>query len=109
METDKLNPYAIPGIKGFHELVAEAFQVTVSEIIAKDRKGPGKEARFFCMWYLKKNTDLSLAKIGKRYKGRDHATVLYACERAEIWKDNDKKFKAKFDKAIELLKNINVS
>ena len=100
--------YVIPGIKNMDELIAEAFMVTVSEIKSKDRKGPGKDARFFAMWYLKMNTDLSYEKIGERYNGRDHCTVLHACKKVDFWLDNNKIYKAKASKALEKLKNVKV-
>jgi len=98
--------YVIPGIKTLDDVVAEAFGVTVMEIKSSDRKGPGKDARFFAMWYLKKYTTLSLNKIGKKYADRDHATVLHACKKVEIWKESDKIFKAKFQSAINVLEKM---
>lgn len=105
METS--TAYVIPGIKTMDDLVAEAFGVAASEIKSPDRKGPGKDARFFAMWYLKKTTTLSSTQIGKKYCGRDHATVLHACKKVEIWKETDKIFRAKFNDALEMLDKLN--
>ncbi|HCY40457.1 MAG TPA: hypothetical protein DHV48_03755 [Prolixibacteraceae bacterium] len=101
--------YSIPGIKTIEDMVAEAFEVTVSEIMAPDKKGPGKEARFFLMWYMKKNTTLSLKLIGKKFSDRDHSTVVYACKQVEIWKETDKIYRAKCEKALEILEKIKVT
>lgn len=100
--------YTVPGVKTMDDLIAEAFDVTVSEIKTSNRKGPGKDARFFAMWYLKTHTSLSLSQIGKMYSDRDHTTVLHAFKRVELWKVNDKAFKEKFEKALSILENSKV-
>lgn len=104
----KLTPYVIPGIKSMDELIADAFGVSLSEIQTRNRKGPGKDARFFAMWYLNKETDLSLTEIGSRYKGRDHCTVMHACKKVDGWLETDKVFKEKANRALKVLKNIKV-
>lgn len=104
----KLTVYVIPGMKSMDELIADAFGVRLSEIHTIDRKSPGKDARFFAMWYLKKNTNLSLAEIGSRYKGRDHCTVMHACKKVDSWLKTDKVFISKANKAFQKLKLIAV-
>ncbi len=50
--------------------------------------------RHFLMWYLRKNTDLSLKGIGKEFD-RDHSDVVYAYKKVEGYLDvNDKYWKA---------------
>lgn len=99
--------YIIPGLKTMDDLIADAFSVSISEIHTTDRKGHGKDARFFAMWYLKKNTPMSFSEIGNRYK-RDHSTVFFACKKVDIWMENDKIFSAKANRALTGLKNLNI-
>ncbi|MPN29616.1 Chromosomal replication initiator protein DnaA [bioreactor metagenome] len=41
------------------------------------------------MYLSRKLLDISLAKIGEDYGGRDHTTVLHACNKIEKDMDND--------------------
>lgn len=100
--------YAIPGIKTMDELIAEAFGVTVDGMKSRTKFRENTEARQFAMWYRLMNSDKSQAEIGKIY-GRDHATVIHARKTFYDLYETDNRFKKKADKALELLKNINVS
>jgi chromosomal replication initiator protein len=40
-------------------------------------------ARHLIMYFARKYTSFSLSEIGKKLGGKDHATVIYACNRIE--------------------------
>ena len=51
--------------------------------------------------YLSRNlTDLSLPEIGGFFGGRDHTTVLHACEKIERDLKNDEKVRWTIDKLV---------
>jgi chromosomal replication initiator protein len=56
-------------------VAAEYFDVTTDEICSPNRSRPLVTARQMAMYLC---TDLSLPKIGERFGGRDHSTVIYA-------------------------------
>jgi chromosomal replication initiator protein len=59
-------------------IAAEYFDVTAEEICSSSRSRPLVNARQMAMYLCRELTDLSLPKIGERFGGRDHSTVIYA-------------------------------
>ena len=59
-------------------VAAEYFDVTPEEICSASRSRPLVDARQVAMFICRELTDLSLPKIGERFGGRDHSTVLHA-------------------------------
>ena len=59
-------------------VAAEYYDVTADEICSSSRSRPLVTARQMAMYLCRELTDLSLPKIGERFGGRDHSTVLYA-------------------------------
>jgi chromosomal replication initiator protein len=57
------------------------------------RKREIVQARQISMYLSKSLTKSSLKSIGAFYGGRDHSTVIYACQTVEDLIDTDKKFK----------------
>jgi len=98
-----INPYIIPGLKNLDEIVCQAFEITMEQLKAPDRKRDGVDARKFVMWYRKNNSKLSLSKIGEIYAGRDHATVLAAAKKYEELFETDKRFRQKCERALEMI------
>jgi chromosomal replication initiator protein len=58
--------------------VSEYFDVTPEEIRSANRSRPLVTARQMAMYLCRELTDLSLPKIGDRFGGRDHSTVIHA-------------------------------
>jgi chromosomal replication initiator protein len=59
-------------------VAAEYFDVTPDEICSTNRSRPLVNARQMAMYLCRELTDLSLPKIGERFGGRDHSTVVHA-------------------------------
>ena len=59
-------------------VAADYFDVTPEEICSPSRSRPLVTARQMAMYLCRELTDLSLPKIGERFGGRDHSTVIYA-------------------------------
>ncbi|MFP5297968.1 MAG: chromosomal replication initiator protein DnaA [Actinomycetota bacterium] len=62
---------------------AEYFDITPEEICSSSRSRPLVNARQMAMYLCRELTDLSLPKIGERFGGRDHSTVIYATNKVK--------------------------
>jgi chromosomal replication initiator protein len=60
---------------------AEMFGFTIDELIGKSRRRPLVNARQICMYVFRELTDYSYPKIAEVFGGRDHTTVMHACEK----------------------------
>jgi chromosomal replication initiator protein len=61
--------------------VCEAFRVTVAELRGDKRTQSIVYPRQIAMYLARELTDLSLPKIGARFGGRDHTTVMHATQK----------------------------
>lgn len=70
-------------IGAIQRITCEAFEITLAELKSSRRKRHLVMARQVGMYLCKKFTSQSFPYIGQRFGGRDHSTVLYACDRIE--------------------------
>ena len=64
-------------------VTASYFDVTHDEICSASRSRPLVNARQIAMYLCRELTDLSLPKIGERFGGRDHSTVVFAVNKVK--------------------------
>ena len=76
------------------KLVCDYFEVPVEMVKSKLRKREIVQARQISMYLAKNHTKSSLKSIGAFFGGRDHSTVIYACQTVEDLIETDKKFKS---------------
>jgi chromosomal replication initiator protein len=69
--------------------VAEHFGVALEELDAKLRTKEVALARQVAMYLSRDLLNVSLPKIGEAFGGRDHTTVLHACEKIKVEIEND--------------------
>ncbi|MCF8284878.1 MAG: chromosomal replication initiator protein DnaA [Sphingobacteriales bacterium] len=81
-------------IEYIQKLVCEYFEVPVEMLKSQTRKREIVQARQISMYLAKGHTKSSLKSIGMHFGGRDHSTVIYACQTVEDLIDTDKKFRA---------------
>ena len=62
-------------------VAAEYFALTPDELRSSSRTRPLVDARQMAMYLCRELTDLSLPKIGERFGGRDHSTVVHAASK----------------------------
>lgn len=61
--------------------VANIFKVPTEKMVSKDRSAMIALPRQLAMYIMREDTGLSLPQIGQEFGGRDHTTVMYACEK----------------------------
>lgn len=61
--------------------VADYFKIDASDLSSKTRVRSIAMPRQIAMYLTRELTDLSLPKIGEEFGGRDHSTVIHACDK----------------------------
>lgn len=76
----------VPMIK---EVVANYFNIKIEDFNSKKRTRAIAFPRQVAMYLCRELTDLSLPKVGEEFGGRDHSTVIHACDKifSDIKKD----------------------
>lgn len=96
-EPDQLTPERILG------LVAERFGVKGEQLCGGRRTRNVALPRQVAMYLMRQHTDLSLAEIGRVFGGRDHTTVLYACDKMRTQVAADHQFAEKVNAIVSTL------
>jgi chromosomal replication initiator protein len=81
--------------------VAVAFGVTVENLVGSDRRQEVVLPRQIAMYLLRKEANFSLPKIGEAMGGRDHTTVMYACQKVTDMLERDDKLRRRVIKIRE--------
>ena len=63
------------------DVVAEHYNISVSDIISKKKNKEIANPRQICMYLSRKYTDYSLQNIGKALGGRDHTTIIHGTKK----------------------------
>ena len=73
------------------ELVADAFNISVDQIRARNRTRQVALPRQIAMYLLREEAQISLPQIGEVLGGRDHTTVMYGCDKvADLIEQDDR-------------------
>ena len=76
-------------IARIQEVVAEHFGLRVEDLKLRKRTRAVAFPRQIAMFLCRDLTDASLPRIGEEFGGRDHTTVLHACEKIARERDRD--------------------
>jgi len=79
--TDLLPQHGILQPKQIIEATSRVFGVSVAELNGRSRSAVIVLPRQVAMYLLREEANLSLPQIGSLLGGRDHTTVMYACEK----------------------------
>jgi len=82
-------------VKMILDVTSEKFDFTTDELQGKSRRRPLVLARQMAMFVSRELTELSYPAIAREFGGRDHTTVMHACdkisalmaERSQIYDD----------------------
>src|SRR5262245_45627463 len=96
-EPDQLTPERIVAA------VAERFGVKCEALCGMRRTRTISMPRQVAMYLMRQLTDLSLTEVGRFFGGRDHTTVLYACEKVAAQISSDEPFSEKINALISTL------
>ena len=85
-------------VEDIQKIVADVFDVSEEQLRAKTRKQEVVIARQTAMYLTKEMTQLPLKTIGSHFGGRDHSTVIYACQIIGDLLSTDERFRERYDR-----------
>lgn len=94
------NSYMKNNIQKIQKIVCDYYQITLEDMNSKKRNNNFVLPRQVAMFLSRNLTELSFPRIGIEFGGRDHTTVIHACNKIEDEIKKDKDFK----NSIDLLK-----
>ncbi len=80
-------------VSRIQSVVCNYFHITVDQFLSKTRKREIVQARQIAMYLSRSLTKTSLSSIGAQLGGKDHATVLHACNTVSDLMDTDRSFR----------------
>lgn len=84
-------------------VVASAFGVTMEQITGRDRSREVALPRQVAMYLLREEESVSLPQIGEVLGGRDHTTVMYACDKVADMLERDDRLRRQVGQIREQL------
>jgi chromosomal replication initiator protein len=73
--------------------VADFYNITLADLVKRSRKKEVVRPRQIAMFLLREETKLSFPEIGQKLGGRDHSTVIHACEKIKREETTDESIK----------------
>ncbi len=92
-------------INDIKEVVSNYYNISMEDIVSKKKTKNIAYPRQIAMYIGRKLTNLSLPKLGDEFGGRDHSTVLHACNKVEEDMENSQEVKKNIDDLISMLNN----
>lgn len=77
------NVYVESSISKIQKIVADYFKITVEDLKGKKRNNKVVIPRQIAMYLCRMETSETFPKIGLEFGGRDHSTVIFACDKIE--------------------------
>lgn len=91
-------------IDTIQKIVAEYFNIQVSDMRKKKRSKSVVFPRQIAMYLSRTLTNSSLPEIGESFGGRDHTTVIHACSKIKDLREKDTSFNNQIEDIVNKLK-----
>ncbi len=78
-------------VENIQKTVAEYFKIRVADLLSKRRSRSIARPRQVAMALARELTNHSLPEIGDAFGGRDHTTVLHACDRVRELRESERR------------------
>ena len=85
--------------------VAQQYGVSEEDMVSKRRSRDISTPRQVAMYLTRELTNLSTTNIGSAFGGRDHTTVMHACDKISGLAKSDYSFKRRMEELKEMVKN----
>lgn len=91
-------------VEFIQEIVANYYNITVEDMRGKKRTQTIAYPRQIAMYLSRKLIDMSLPKIGERFGGRDHSTIIHGCDKIFTEIENNPKLQKTIDELEKKIK-----
>ncbi|MEK7515290.1 MAG: chromosomal replication initiator protein DnaA [Patescibacteria group bacterium] len=86
-------PYRKTSPQSILKSVADFYSISQNDILKRSRKKEVVKPRQIAMFLLREEVKLSFPEIGAKLGGRDHSTVIHACEKIKKEESEDESIK----------------
>jgi chromosomal replication initiator protein len=90
-------------IENIQKVVAEYYRIPLRELTGKKRNRSYARPRQVAMSLARELTSHSYPEIGQAFDGRDHSTVIHACEKIDDLKKSDPNMAEDYNNLLRLL------
>ena len=90
-------------IENIQKTVAEYYKIRVAELLSKRRSRSIARPRQVAMALARELTTHSLPEIGDAFGGRDHTTVIHACERVRELRESERRVAEDYSNLLRTL------
>lgn len=84
------NVYSSNSVTKIQKAVADYYHITIDDLKGKKRSNKVAHPRQLAMYLCRMETDETFPRIGLEFGGRDHSTVIFACDKIEHELTNNK-------------------
>ncbi len=84
--------------------VAEYYNLSLTQLVSKTRVSNISMARHISMYLIRDLLNMSYIKIGEEFGGRDHSTVMTACDKVSRMMEKDAKYREALEEIRAMLK-----
>ncbi len=92
-------------IENIQKTVAEYYKIRVADLLSKRRSRSIARPRQVAMALARELTNHSLPEIGDAFGGRDHTTVMHACERVKDLREIERRASEDYLNLLRILTN----
>ncbi len=90
-------------IENIQKTVADYFKLRLSDLLSEKRSRSLARPRQIAMTLARELTQLSLPEIGQAFGGRDHTTVMHACQRVQDLQEADTRVREDYSNLVRIL------
>lgn len=101
LKTIIVSPSRITNPKKIIQSVTEFYDIPNGNMFSVSRKKEFSRPRQVAMFLLKKELKLSYSEIGRKFGGKDHTTVIHACQLIEKMAEEDEKTHQEIDLILQ--------
>lgn len=91
-------------VEFIQEIVSNYYNITIEDMCGKKRTQNIAYPRQIAMYLSRKLIDMSLPKIGEKFGGRDHSTIIHGCDKIFRELENDSNLQKSIDELEKKIK-----